>query len=385
MSHQDDTTCVTRHMSSATIAENVVSVTDDVLAMLRLRERCIVAIGVSGGKDSCAVAIATIKYLRSIDFAGTIVLIHADLGKVEWKQSLPKCEELAKRLGVELIVVRRKAGGMLERWQGRWLANVERWENLECVKLILPWSTPSMRFCTSELKVAPICGELKKRFNGHAIINVMGIRRQESTDRAKKPVSVVNSKLLHKTVNAETGMRTSGLDWNPIIEWSVEQVFDEIASIGMLPHVAYTDYGMSRVSCMFCILSNSADLLSAATAAESHGLYREMVDLEIESTFAFQGAKWLGDVKPDLLTEEQRDRLVQSKLLAIKRREIEDRIPPELHYVSGWPTFVPDIASGQIIADVRQELGSLLSLHPKYTTGDEVCQRYEQLMSLKKK
>jgi hypothetical protein len=47
-----------------------------------------------------------------------------------------------------LHTTRRAAGGMMERWEKRWSNNVTRYENLECVKLILPWSTPAMRYCT---------------------------------------------------------------------------------------------------------------------------------------------------------------------------------------------------------------------------------------------
>ena len=41
-------------------------------------------------------------------------------------------------------------------WLSRWAANVARYANLECVKLILPWSTAAQRFCTAELKSAVI-------------------------------------------------------------------------------------------------------------------------------------------------------------------------------------------------------------------------------------
>jgi tRNA(Ile)-lysidine synthase TilS/MesJ len=54
-----------------------------------LTEGCPVAIGVSGGKDSAAVAIATNNYLNAIDHKGPRILIHADLGVTEWKASLP--------------------------------------------------------------------------------------------------------------------------------------------------------------------------------------------------------------------------------------------------------------------------------------------------------
>ncbi|HET9062401.1 MAG TPA: hypothetical protein VFO62_03845, partial [Candidatus Binatia bacterium] len=88
---------------------------------LRLGAAC--AIGVSGGKDSTALALATVAYLDSIGHIGPRVLVHADLGRVEWKESLPVCERLAAFLGLELLVVRREAGDMMDRWLGRWRNN----------------------------------------------------------------------------------------------------------------------------------------------------------------------------------------------------------------------------------------------------------------------
>jgi hypothetical protein len=129
-----------------------------------------VALGVSGGKDSCAMAFALTAHLDAISHRGPRLLIHADLGRTEWKDSLPTCERLAQATGLELVVVRRKAGDMLARWQGRWANNVERYATLSCVKLILPWSTPSMRFCTSELKMDVICADLPRLLAaGHAV------------------------------------------------------------------------------------------------------------------------------------------------------------------------------------------------------------------------
>jgi hypothetical protein len=113
-----------------------------------------VAIGVSGGKDSAATALATVDYLESVGHRGPRVLINSDLGRVEWRQSLPACRRLAVRLGLELMVVRRETGDLVDRWHLRWENNVRRYSELSCVKLILPWWTASMRFCTSELKTS---------------------------------------------------------------------------------------------------------------------------------------------------------------------------------------------------------------------------------------
>ena len=174
----------------------IVAITDEIAQLLG--KNCVVAVGVSGGKDSQACALAVSRYLDSIGHQGPRVLIHADLGRVEWRDSLPTCERLAAHLGWELMVVRRQAGDMLARWQGRWANNVKRYQELSCVRLILPWSTPSMRFCTSELKVDVITRALKKRFPTHDIVNVAGIRRQESASRKKMPVASPQAKLQRK-------------------------------------------------------------------------------------------------------------------------------------------------------------------------------------------
>lgn len=136
-----------------------IAITPDVRALLNAH--AVVAVGVSGGKDSQACAIAVDHFLNEIGHVGPRILVHSDLGRVEWKDSHPVCEKLAERLNWELLTVRRKAGDMLDRWEGRWRANLSRYQHLESVKLILPWSTPAMRFCTSELKTDVICSALK--------------------------------------------------------------------------------------------------------------------------------------------------------------------------------------------------------------------------------
>ena len=257
-----------------------IAVTHEINTMLLANSP--VAIGVSGGKDSSAVAFATVEYLDRINHCGPRMLIHSDLGVTEWQESLEWCQKLSCRLGLELVVVRRKKGDMMDRWEQRWSDNVTRYESMRCVQLILPWSTPSMRFCTSEMKVAPICRELSQRFPGQQIISVNGIRRQESSGRACKPVSKPQSKLDSKTRD------TSGVDWHPIIEWSLKDVLRYLDFVQFELHPAYLVYMLTRVSCVFCIMSSIADLKNAVRCPANHDIYRRMVRLEIKSTFAFQ-------------------------------------------------------------------------------------------------
>jgi 3'-phosphoadenosine 5'-phosphosulfate sulfotransferase (PAPS reductase)/FAD synthetase len=340
-----------------------------------------VAIGVSGGKDSCALAIATVEALDAIGHTGPRILVHSDLGRVEWKDSLPTCERLAERLGLELVVVRRGAGDMMDRWLTRWRNNVARFTALSCVKVILPWSTPAMRFCTSELKTAVICRELVRRFPGQVIVSAAGIRREESANRAKAPIEKAQPKLTSKPRRRD--LWTTGLDWNPIIEWTEADVRAFLAARGFDLHEGYTRYGMSRISCAFCIMATIADLTASASCPDNVAIYREMVDLEIVSTFAFQGSRWLGDVAPHLLTDDQRAGLAAAKLAAAAREAAESRIPEHLLYVKGWPTVMPTAEEAELLAEVRRDVAAALGLVVGYTTGAEVLARYAELMALK--
>lgn len=354
-------------------AGRMVATTPVVDAMLN--RNAVVAVGVSGGKDSVAVALAVARHLDDIGHTGPRLLIHSDLGRVEWKDSLAACERLAARLGWELVVVKRNAGDMLARWQGRWQANLRRYAELECVKLILPWSTPSMRFCTSELKTAIITSALRKRYPGLDILNVTGIRRQESSNRAKMPVAAPMTGLQRKN--------TTGFSWNAIIEWPLEHVLQEIADAGLALHEAYTLYGVSRVSCVWCIMSAWTDLVAATTCEDNRSLYVSMVELEATSGFGFQGNRWLASVAPHWLSDELRARVDSAQESAKTRVELEKLLPKHLHYVKGWPTGLPSAEEAEVIAHVRRGVAAVLGVEVKYTTGAEVLARYQQLLDAK--
>jgi len=336
-----------------------------------------VAIGVSGGKDSCALAIEVVRWLNAVGHIGPRVLVHADLGRVEWKDSAPTCERLAQHLGLELLTVRRKAGDMMDRWLVRWENNKQRYANLECVKVILPWSTASMRFCTSELKTDIITRALTQRFPGRTIISASGIRRQESPNRAKAPVSKANAKLTSKA------HATTGFDWHPIIDYTEVEVFDVMREANFRPHEAYSLYNSSRVSCAFCILGSKSDLVASATCPDNQDIYREMVGLEITSTFSFQGGAkgWLGDVAPHLLTKHELVKLAYAKEKAKLREATEVLIPKHLLYTAGRPTQIPTDIEATRLASDRRFIGDLLGIdNMRYTDAGAILARYQELM-----
>lgn len=336
-----------------------------------------VAIGVSGGKDSGAVALRLHDYLKEIGHTGPKVLIHSDLGVVEWRESLPVCQRLAARIGWELIVVRRSAGDLMDRWEKRWQNNVARYESLSCVKLILPWSTPAMRFCTSELKTDIICSALKKRFPGEKILSVTGVRHDESASRAKMSCCQVQPKLTKKGV--------TGWNWNPIIEWPTDKVFAYLALKQEPLHEAYTIYRCSRVSCAFCIMAAFCDLQAASACVDNHSLLRRTVRLEIASTFAFQGSRWLGDVAPHLLSARMAEELKMAKQAAQIRIAAEARLSKHLFYVKGWPLAVPTMEEATLIADVRREVSTVLGLKGTFITPGSIRERYADLLKARQK
>lgn len=353
-----------------------VAVTTETLGLLA--NDPVVAIGVSGGKDSSAVAIRTVQFLKEIGHRGPVVLIHSDLGRVEWRDSLPSCQRLADKLGLELIVVRRKAGDMLDKWRQRWCGNVGRYALLECVQLILPWSTPKMRFCTSELKVQVICQELVKRFPGQVILSVSGIRREESTKRAVAPV------LRSQPLLFRTRSKTIGYDWHVILDWRLSQVLGFLQKEGVLLHEAYTKYHTSRVSCCFCILASKGDLVASSTCEHNQAVYCDLVELELDSTFSFQDGQWLADIAPHLLTPEAIDRVPIAKEAARRRIAAEAQIPPRLLYTKGWPTCVPTRVEAQQLAEVRKQVAAAVNIVIGYTDPLAIIQRYEQLMEQNK-
>jgi 3'-phosphoadenosine 5'-phosphosulfate sulfotransferase (PAPS reductase)/FAD synthetase len=326
-----------------------------------------VAIGVSGGKDSQAAALSVFEHLDHAGHIGPRILVHSDLGSVEWQDSLPVCRQLAEHLDVELVVLRRERGDLMDRWESRWRSSVTRYQDLSTVTLVPCWSTPSMRFCTSEMKTHPIEAMLKRRFPARPIINVTGVRRAESRRRARLEI-------------AEQGRDDRIWNWRPILEWSEDEVFACIARQGQEPHPTYREFGMSRVSCRFCIMSSLPDLIAATRQGEAQEIYRRMVSLEIRSSFAFQGARWLGDIAPQLLVREDRRRLAAAKARAARRVELESRISQAMLYVRGWPTRMLTDGEAETLASVRRGVSDLFGFRSRCLDREAIHARYAELL-----
>ncbi len=203
----------------------------------------------SGGKDSQAMLIK----VRELVPAAQILVIHADLPGVEW----PGTEEHARRYvgDLEYLVVSAKVTFMGE---------VERRQN---------WPSPKFRSCTSQLKQGPIEKAVRHHLKANGltglVVNCMGLRAQESCQRAKREPLKLNEK------NSKAGREW--YDWLPIFEMSTDEVFETIRARGEVPHWAYGK-GMSRLSCRFCIMASKADL--RISAEQNPEAFQEIVETE---------------------------------------------------------------------------------------------------------
>ncbi len=344
-----------------------------------------VAFSVSGGKDGAAAALLVSKFLDEIGHPKERrMLIHADLGSIEWSDSLPSCERLAKHLGIPLQVVRRNGGGMVERWLSRWESSIARYKALSTVMVVAPWSSATNRFCTSELKIDVIGSAMKKWARTFAptkdapvnLISVMGLRRSESAKRAKAPTlsPFLKASLPKSGINA--------FNWNPILTLSKEEVFQLHKDFGFPLHIGYS-LGNERISCMFCVLAGVNDLTVGSRQPQAAEVYRRLVQLEVDSLFSFQGTRWLATVNPAILSDELRAQLVTAIRRAERRREIESVIPKELHYIKGWPTRLPSQAEAEIISTARNQIAELYGWDKSEMAGmtpATVTARYQQLM-----
>lgn len=322
-----------------------------------IQSNCYVAFGISGGKDSGALALALNDYLDERNHPKeNRVLIHSDLGVIEWPESQEWCQKTADKTGLELLTVRRKAGDMIQRWETRWERNWNRYLNLECSKVILPWSTPSMRFCTSELKTDVICSALKKRWPTGTILSACGIRAEESANRAKAPIWKPQNKLRRKT--------NLGFDWNPLLHWTIQNVWDIHKEKNFPLHPAYNIFGASRVSCSFCIFSTGNDKLAALKQPANHPAFLRLCQLETKSGFGFQKPNWLLDLDPNLLEKldpETAAKTQRTKTICLEREKLEANLPKETLFVSGkpWPTQKLSRAQCEIFAQVRKNIFEL--------------------------
>lgn len=267
-------------------------------------------ISTSSGKDSQAMTrlLAAMK-CEARRWSGPILNLHADLGRSEWRESLPHAQTIAAECGIPLVVVRRVRGDLVDRIEERLLKFAGTGIN--------PFPSAKQRFCTSELKRNPLT-KYMRRFM--LVVSAIGVRREESKRRGQKPVFQIDRELTSKklvNLSVEEALRVRkpterlAVIWHPIIDFRLTDVWEacgtsereiairralyregkqEQALAGAKVHPAYIR-GARRVSCALCIL---ADITTLKTGARHNPeLLARYVEIEKRSGKTFQPGRAL--------------------------------------------------------------------------------------------
>lgn len=193
----------------------------------------------SGGKDSQAMYAVLSSHVPH----DQIVVVHADLGEIEWDGVQ---DHIRRTITHPLNVVR--AGKTF----------FEMVEHRARTRPDVPaWPSSAHRQCTSDLKRNPIHKFIRADMAARGAVlalNCTGIRAEESPSRAKKdPLKL--SKIL------STAGRTV-YEFMPIHHLATTTVFEIISQAQQEPFWAYRRN--KRLSCVFCIMGCDNDLSHGA-------------------------------------------------------------------------------------------------------------------------
>ena len=220
-----------------------------------------VVVNTSSGKDSQT----TLRWIMGLAESegypkNQIVAAHADLGAMEWPGTVELAQQQAAHYGVRFWKMARPQGDLLSHVLSRG-----------------KWPDSKNRYCTSDMKrdqIAKLFTQLvdgvdddsargaRITWNGlhdakalpARILNVMGMRAEESPNRAKLKVFTKNER------HSNSKRRVD--NWLPIHPLKLGDVWKDIKASGVPHHKAY-DLGMPRLSCVFCIFSPPAALMIA--------------------------------------------------------------------------------------------------------------------------
>ena len=210
-----------------------------------------IVLNTSGGKDSQVMLDVVVAEAKAQGVTDRLVAVHCDLGRVEWEGTRELAVAQVAHYGLRMEVVARPQGDLLDHVEAHGM-----------------WPGPSTRFCTSDHKrgqvyklLTKLCREtgIKRADRGGRrvrILNVMGLRAQESCMRSAKLPFSLDEKATNDTVREV-------YEWLPLHAWTEDQIWERIRETGVPHHPAY-DAGMPRLSCSFCIMSPRAGLVRAA-------------------------------------------------------------------------------------------------------------------------
>lgn len=236
----------------------------------------VILINISGGKDSQAALDATVRAARDAGVPmSRLVTVFCDLGEDdEWPGTAQLAAEHAAHYGLRHEVVRRMVDGQPQSLT----------EHIEARGM---WPDAARRYCTSDMKRAPVYRLLtrlaaEQRAAGVTgrrvrILNVMGLRGQESPARALLPAFAPDDRATNATVRRVD-------TWLPIHHLSIGEVWAAIERAGTRPHPVYAA-GMPRLSCRFCVLASRPALVRAAQLDPAGAEQRAQLEEKMGHTF----------------------------------------------------------------------------------------------------
>lgn len=233
----------------------------------------------SAGKDSQAMYIL----LSRIVPHNQIVVVHADLGKVEWDGVQ---DHINATIQHPLNVVRAKKT-FFEMVKHRAKTRPD----------VPPWPSSATRQCTSDLKRGPIHKFIRNDMKARGAtlaVNCTGIRAEESAARKKKaPFKLLNALCL-KERKLKSGKVIPGrevYEYMPIHHLTTRHVFWIIEQAGQSAHPAYIRN--KRLSCVICIMGCESDILHGAE--QRPDLVQEITAIEQSSGYTMFNGQSLND------------------------------------------------------------------------------------------
>jgi 3'-phosphoadenosine 5'-phosphosulfate sulfotransferase (PAPS reductase)/FAD synthetase len=246
----------------------------------------------SAGKDSQAMLDHVVGLCDAASIPRKrIVVVHADLGRMEWPGTRELAAEQAAHYGVRFEVVSR-IGVVKSDDQGTTYRRGETFGDiLDYASRRGMWPDAQSRWCTSEFKRGPIRKLITRLHREHGatcryrVLCCMGMRAQESSKRKQFLPFVTGAAPGKKnTRDACTDLRHVDT-WLPLHTWSTEDVWAAIRRSGVRHHPAY-DTGMKRLSCRLCIFAPADVLMLAGSLAPD--LLADYVAVETKTGHTFR-------------------------------------------------------------------------------------------------
>ena len=253
-----------------------------------LRDRgALFVINHSGGKDSQVMTIRLFEIIPTTQ----VLVIHADLPGADWK-------------GIWEHIKATAVDNSPYEIQARKCVAVNRNDKektfFDLVDSRKRWPSPTTRNCTSDLKRGPIEKVIRHYINENSlsglVVNCMGIRAEEGKinkdgrasgramglDKKHYKATSETITLIYDKRNSRAGREY--YQYYPIFDIKLQEIWDTIKEAGQTPHWAYSK-GMTRLSCMFCIMASAHDLTIAAKLVPD--VYKQYCDKEKELDFTF--------------------------------------------------------------------------------------------------